>query len=79
MKMPYIYMGFPGFHGVLRILEIPNIHYIDMNDSKDIVDLCVPKTSAHQERLPISFHNSPLQNNHGRTRDLQTFFPYPNW
>ena len=76
MKMPYIfymiYLGFPG------ILEIPNLHYIDMNDSKDIVDLRVPQTSAYQERLPISFYHSPLQNNRGRTRDSRTFFPYPN-
>ena len=79
MKMPYVfYIIHLGFPEVLRIFEIPSLHYIDMNDSKDIVDLRVPKASARQDRLPITFHHSPLENNRRRTRDLHTFFPHPD-
>ena len=73
--MSYIYMIYLGFPGVLRILEIPNLHYIDMNDSKDIVDLRVSQTSTREERLPISFHHSPVQNNCGRKGIYKLFFP----
>jgi len=58
--MPYVYMMIHlGSPGVLWVLEIPNLHYIDMNYPKDIIDLCVPKTDARQECLPIFFTTVP--------------------